>query len=337
MAPSIFPVHEDFAAEVGDIDLAQPLTPDQGEAVRQAFWKYSVLIFPQQTLSGDQHVRFARLFGNLETSIAAYRPGEKLRIREDLADVSNLDPDDKLWDAGSRQRMFQLGNRLWHTDSSFRPVPAKASLLYARSIAPIGGHTQFADLRAAFDALTPARQDRLAELVAEHSIFTSRAKLGFSNFAAEERASMPPVLQALVRTIPENRRRSLYLASHAGRVLGLPDAEGRALLDELTAHATQRQFVHTHRWRVNDLVIWDNRCTMHRGTDFDDLRWRRDMQRATVADVANTCDQEPDRRLVDDGQRFAGHQLADAASRVEAVAAKDVEHLVDYARLASDQ
>jgi alpha-ketoglutarate-dependent 2,4-dichlorophenoxyacetate dioxygenase len=132
---------------------------------------------------------------------------------------------------------------------------------------------------------------RLDSLVAEHSIFNSRARLGFSNFSEEERQGLPAVPQGLVRTLPESGRKSLYLASHAGRIIGMPEAEGRALIDELVAHATQRQFIYAHRWRVHDLVIWDNRCTMHRGTEFDDLRWKRDMQRATVCDVANTCEQ----------------------------------------------
>jgi alpha-ketoglutarate-dependent 2,4-dichlorophenoxyacetate dioxygenase len=184
--------------------------------------------------------------------------------------------------------MTQLANRLWHTDSSFRHVPAQASLLYARTVAPIGGHTEFADLRAAWDALPEATRRRIGALVVEHWFMTSRAKVGFSQFTDDERADLPPVQQLLVRTISENGRRSLYLASHAERVLGVPAEESRRLLDELTAHATQRQFVYTHRWRPHDLVIWDNRCTMHRGTDFDDLRWKRDVQRATVSDTGNT-------------------------------------------------
>jgi len=188
--------------------------------------------------------------------------------------------------------MFQLGNRLWHTDSSFKRLPARASLLYARSIAPVGGHTQFADCRAAYDALPEDMKRRLQGLVAEHSIFTSRARLGFTNFSDEERRELPPVPQVIVRTLPESGRKTLYLASHAGRVFGLPEQEGRDLIEQLIAHATQRQFVYTHRWRVNDLVMWDNRCTMHRGTEFDDLRWRRDVQRATVLDVAGSCEQE---------------------------------------------
>ena len=188
--------------------------------------------------------------------------------------------------------MFQLGARLWHTDNSFKCLPARASLLYARSIPPIGGHTEFADERAAYDALPAEMKRQLETLVAEHSIFNSRARLGFSDFNEDERSRMPPVPQAVVRRIPEASRKSLYLASHAGRIFGMPEEEGRALIDELIAHATQRQFVYTHRWRMHDLVMWDDRCTMHHGTEFDDLRWKRDLQRAKVCDIANSCEQE---------------------------------------------
>ena len=291
MGITISPITPDFAAEIGDVDLAQPLDPATLEEIRQAFWKYGVLVFGGQKLTQAQHLAFSAHFGPHETSIGSYRTDEKQRVRPELADVSNLNGNDEVWGPDSRLRMFQLGNRLWHTDSSFKRVPGLASLLYARSIAPIGGHTEFADTRAAYDALPDATKARLEGLVAEHSIFTSRAKLGFTNFSEVERAAMPPVPQMLVRTIPESGRKALYLASHAGRILGMPDDEGRALLDELVEHATQRRFVYTHRWRVDDLVMWDNRCTMHRGTEFDDLRWRRDVQRSTVSDVANTCEQ----------------------------------------------
>lgn len=291
MGITISPITPDFAAEIGDVDLAQALDPATLEEIRQAFWKYGVLVFGGQKLTQAQHLAFSAHFGPHETSIGSYRTDEKQRVRPELADVSNLNGNDEVWGPDSRLRMFQLGNRLWHTDSSFKRVPGLASLLYARSIAPIGGHTEFADTRAAYDALPDATKARIEGLVAEHSIFTSRAKLGFTNFSEVERAAMPPVPQMLVRTIPESGRKALYLASHAGRILGLPDDAGRALLDELVEHATQRRFVYTHRWRVDDLVMWDNRCTMHRGTEFDDLRWRRDVQRSTVSDVANTCEQ----------------------------------------------
>ena len=293
MAITVVPVTESFAAEVGDVDLSRKLDTADLTAIRGAFATYAVLIFPDQQLSQDQHLDFAREFGPLETTIAGlYQRDRQLRIPSQFADVSNLDPRNEVWGKDSRQRMFQLANRLWHTDSSFKRIPARASLLYARTIPPVGGHTEFVDLRAAYDALAPEMQKRLEGHVAEHSIFTSRARLGFTDFSDEERAEMPPVPQALVRTIPESGRKTLYIASHAGRIFGMPESAGRVLIDELIKHATQRQFVYTHRWRVHDLVIWDDRCTMHRGTDFDDLRWKRDMQRATVQDVANSCEQE---------------------------------------------
>lgn len=292
MPISVHPVTPTFGAEIGDIDLSRPMAAGDLDAIKEAFWKYAVLIFPEQQLSQDQHLEFARCFGPLETSIGAYRSDTPLRLRADIADVSNLNHKNQVWGKDSRLRMFQLGNRIWHTDSSFKRIPALTSLLYARSIPPVGGHTEFADQRAAYDALPETTKQSLQGLIAEHSIFHSRARLGFTNFSDEERAAMPPVPQMLVRTIPQNKRRSLYVASHAGRIFGMADADGRKLIDGLIEHATQRQFVYTHRWRVHDLVMWDNRCTMHRGTDFDDLRWPRDMQRATVSDVANTCEQE---------------------------------------------
>jgi alpha-ketoglutarate-dependent 2,4-dichlorophenoxyacetate dioxygenase len=291
MTITVVPVTPSFAAEVGDVDLSKPLEAADVAAIKDAFAKFAVLVFPDQHLSQDQHLDFAAHFGPLETTIGVYRKDAPLRLRKEFADVSNLNHENQVWGQDSRVRMFQLANRIWHTDSSFKRLPAYASLLYARSIPPVGGHTEFADERAAYDALPEATKRRLDLLVAEHSIFNSRARLGFTNFSDEERRELPPVPQVVVRTIPESGRKSLYLASHAGRIFGLPEPEGRALIDELIAHATQRQFVYTHRWRLHDLVMWDNRCTMHRGTEFDDLRWKRDVQRATVCDVANTCEQ----------------------------------------------
>jgi len=292
MAISIWPATPGFAAEIGDVDLARPLEPADVGAIKQAFWDYAVLIFPAQDLSEQQHIDFAKYIGPLETTIAALNSNAKLRLRTDLVDISNLNSKSEIWGEKSRVRMFQIGNRLWHTDSSFKFLPARASLLYARKIPPIGGHTEFADMRAAYDALPESMRRRLDGLVAEHALAYSRARTGFDNFTESERDNLPPVPQVMVRTLPENGRKSLYLASHAGHILGMPQAEGRALIDQLLAHASQRQFVYTHRWRERDLVMWDDRCTMHRGADFDDLRWVRDMHRATVSDIANTCVQE---------------------------------------------
>jgi alpha-ketoglutarate-dependent 2,4-dichlorophenoxyacetate dioxygenase len=291
MAITIFPITEHFAAEIGDVDLSHPLTDSDVAAIKQAFWDFAVLIFPDQDLTEEQHLAFASHIGPLEISIAALNQG-KLRIRPELADVSNLNRHNEIWHDTSRLRGLGVGNLLWHTDSSFKYLPARASLLYARAIPPVGGHTQFADMRAAYDALPDATRRRLDGLIAEHSIITSRERIGFTNFTDQERNNLPAVPQVLARTLPENGRRTLYLASHAGRVRGMPDGEGRALIDELIAHATQPQFVYTHRWRLHDLVMWDDRCTMHRGSRFDDLRWIRDMHRATVSDVANSCEQE---------------------------------------------
>jgi alpha-ketoglutarate-dependent 2,4-dichlorophenoxyacetate dioxygenase len=288
----IDPVNPHFVAEVGDVDLSQNLSHEEIEEIKQTFWKYAVLVFPSQALTTEQHLNFARRFGPLETSIEEYRPGAELRVPAEIADVSNLTVGNKVWGEDSTRRLHEMGNRLWHTDSSFRPVPAMASLLYARSIPPVGGRTEFADLRAAYDALPESRKLDLEGMVAEHCIRYSRARIGFTDFSQEEIDSMPPVPQVMVRRISEAGRKTLYLAAHAGRVFGLPDEAGKALIDELIAHATSPEFVYVHRWRVNDLVMWDDRCTMHRGTPFDDIRFPRDVQRATVADVASTCEQE---------------------------------------------
>ena len=291
MSITIFPVTPDFVAEVGDVDLSRLSEPDLAE-VKEAFWKYSVLIFPDQHLSGEQHLAFARHFGPVETDRVLDQKVTPHRLDQSFADISNLSPDGKIWAEDSRQRMYKAGNKLWHTDSSFKRRPGLASLLYSHTVAPVGGHTEFADQRAAYDALPAETKAKLKGLVAEHSIATSRRKSGFTEFNNDESGRLPPVPQTLVRTIPQNGRKSLYVASHAGRIFGMPDKEGAALIEELIAHTTQRQFVYTHRWRANDLVMWDNRCTMHRGTDYEDLRWVRDMQRATVSDVANSCEQE---------------------------------------------
>ena len=289
MGISIYPVTPDFAAEIGDVDLAQPLTPEDCAAIKAAFWQYAVLVFPAQEINSDQHVAFASQFGPLEPNINSYADEiKKDRIDSRVSDVSNLGDDNEILPTASRKRQSGLANRLWHTDSSFRHVPALTSLLYSRQVAPIGGHTQFADLRAAYDALPASMQQRLDGLIAEHSIFHSRASIGFTDYSERERAALPGAMQRMVRTIPESGRRSLYLAAHAFRIEGMVDAEAQRLIAELMAHATQRQFIHTHRWRQNDLVMWDNRCTMHRGTEYDERRFKRDMHRATVSDIGNT-------------------------------------------------
>jgi alpha-ketoglutarate-dependent 2,4-dichlorophenoxyacetate dioxygenase len=291
MTVTVQPTTPDFAAEVGDVDLGKPLSPEDLAAIRAAFTRYAVLVFPDQTFTDESHLDFARHFGPLETSVFAIRADHKMRLQPQLADVGNLDAENRILKADDRVRLYQLGNRLWHTDSSFKRLPAYCSILHGRSIPPIGGHTEFADLRAAYDALPEATKQRIAGLVAEHSLMTSRAKLGFSDFNDDERKAFEPVPQVLVRRLQDSGRMSLYIASHAGSIRGMAKPEAERLLKELIDHATQRQFVYTHRWRVNDLVMWDDRCTMHRGLEFDDQRYKRDMRRATVSDVAPTCEQ----------------------------------------------
>ena len=291
MSATVWPVADTFVAEIGDVDLSKPLSDADFRVVEDAFERYAVLIFPDQVLSQDQHIAFARRFGPIDRSMIVEVEGAKARVPGEIADVSNLDSRGEILAPDNRLRQFQLGNQLWHTDSAFKHVPAKASLLYQRSIAQTGGQTEFADMRAAWDALPDAMKRKVEGLVAEHAIAYSRAKLGFAMTENELRA-LPPVRQVLVRHHPVSGRTSLYLAAHAGRIVGMTDPAGKALLAELMAFATQRQFVHTHRWRVNDVVMWDNRCTMHRGRAFDDQRWKRDAQRATVEDVANTLEQE---------------------------------------------
>ncbi len=290
MSVTVQPITASFAAEVGDVDLAHISTDDLA-AVRAAFTKYAVLVFPDQTFDDDSQLDFARHFGPLETTVFKARKDHQLRLHENMADVGNLDAENRILETNDRQRLYNLGNRLWHTDSSFKRLPAYCSMLHARSIPPIGGQTEFADMRAAYDALPEATKQKISGLVAYHSLMTSRAKLGFSDFDENERQAFEPVPQVLARKLPDSDRMSLYVASHAGAIRGMADEEARKLIEELIAHATQRQFVHQHRWRVKDLVIWDDRCTMHRGMEFDDQKYARDMRRATVSDVAPTCEQ----------------------------------------------
>ena len=292
MSITVYPFTPDFVAEIGDVDLSRPLSDADFSEIRKAFLQYAVLVFPGQNLTPEQHLEFSAKWGPVENERTLDPKATPTRYSGSFADISNLNAEGKIWGETSRQRMYKAGNKLWHTDSSFKFLPSLCSLLYSRTIAPIGGHTQFADQRAAYDALPESMKTKLHGLVAEHCIAHSRQRSGFTEFNEDERRRLPPVPQVLVRTLPDSRRKTLYVASHAGRVLGMPDDEGRALIDSLIAHAVQRQFVHTHRWRPHELVMWDNRCTMHRGTDFDDLRWVRDMQRVTISDIANSCEQE---------------------------------------------
>lgn len=288
----ITPVNKDFVAEIAGIDLRAPLTPDIASALKAALDEYAVLVIPGQALDEAQQLQVAAVFGPLETSVGASIYNAKRPRRLDhaqLSDISNLDESGQLLEPGDIRRLINLSNQLWHTDSSFKATPAYASLLSAQEVAPVGGATEFADMRAAWDGLDAATQARTGGLIAVHDYFYSRSLTGFDldGIPPEWREMQPPVRQVLVRTHAHSRRRSLYLASHIRAIEGLGDDEGRALVDRLMQFATQPQFVYRHRWRVGDLVIWDNRSTMHRGTRFDE-KYRRAMRRATVQDTGPT-------------------------------------------------
>jgi alpha-ketoglutarate-dependent 2,4-dichlorophenoxyacetate dioxygenase len=295
MSLSITPLHPLFAARIDGLDLRASLDAATIAEVGTAIDRYSVIVFRGQHLDDDSQLAFGRQFGPI------VRPAQKARhqtirhriLSEEIADISNLDADDNVMDASHRRRQDALGNRLWHTDASFRAVPGALSMLFAHVVPDDGGDTEFADMRAAYDALPERRKAEIESLIAEHSIWHSRAQIGFTDYSDAERASLPPVPQRLVRRHPGSQRKTLYLAAHASHIIGWPVPDGRMLLLELSEHATQRQFVYRHRWRVGDLVIWDNRCTMHRATWMDPSQ-KRDLRRVTTRDVASTLEQAAD-------------------------------------------
>jgi alpha-ketoglutarate-dependent 2,4-dichlorophenoxyacetate dioxygenase len=284
----IAPVTGNFVAEVAGVDLTKPVPDAVFAEIEAAFERYAVLVFPDQPVDDEQQLAFTARFGPLETN-PDYAGGRMFRRRE-VADFTNVAEDDRLMAAGDARHAFNLANQLWHTDSSFKQVPAKCSLLSAREIAPVGGQTEYADMRAAWDALPAKRQAELEDLVAEHSIFHSRRRLGFSDFNPEIGQQLPPVRQRLVRHHPASGRTSLYLAAHASHIVGWPETRGAALIDELIEFATQPRFVYSHRWRKHDLVLWDNRCTMHRGRPWDAGRHRRVMHNTKAMDAGNTVE-----------------------------------------------
>jgi alpha-ketoglutarate-dependent 2,4-dichlorophenoxyacetate dioxygenase len=276
-------IHPVFVAEVSGVDLRKPLTPDEVTALDAAINKYAVLVFRDQDLSDEQQMGFTRNFGPIEDSRGGNitKPQDK-RLAVGMNDVSNLGKDGKPLARESRQWLFNLGNCLWHSDSSFRPIPAKYSLLSARVVNPKGGNTEFADMRAAYDALDDETKQEIDDLVCEHTQMYSRGSLGFLDFTDDEKAMFKPVHQPLVRRHSQTGRKSLYLSSHAGAIVGLPMPEARVLLRDLTEHATQAAFVYVHKWRLHDFVWWDNRQTMHRVRRYDPAQ-PRDMRRTTVA------------------------------------------------------
>jgi alpha-ketoglutarate-dependent 2,4-dichlorophenoxyacetate dioxygenase len=281
MAITIRQVGPCFAGEVDGIDLAKPLTPEEVATIHAGMDRYAVLVFHGRPVTPEQHMAFTLALGPIEQAIGTGLR-ENYRLPTVFADVSNLDQDERVFERTNRTRLFALGNRLWHSDSSFKPIPAKYSLLHAYRIPSRGGNTEFADMRAAWDVLDPETQAACEGLICEHSQLYSRQILGFTDFTDEERERFAPVRQVLVRTHPVTGRKSLYLSSHAGGIVGWPVPEARAFLRDLVEHATQRQFVYSHRWRVGDLVMWDNRQAMHRARPFPEHE-PRDVRRTTLA------------------------------------------------------
>jgi alpha-ketoglutarate-dependent 2,4-dichlorophenoxyacetate dioxygenase len=293
MSLSVRPLHPRFVGEVGGVDIGRPLDTATVAALWQAIDRYAVLVFRGQMLDDERQMDFARQFGELELPRSG-RADVKRRLRPEMSDISNLDEQGQLRRRDDARRFDQLGNRLWHTDGSFRRIPAALSMLYAHRVPrpdPLGdGETEFADLRAAYDTLPAATKAEIADLVALHDIAWSRAQLGFIELLFGEKDVLPPVPQRLVRVHPGSKRKTLYLAAHASEIVGWPLPDGRLLLRDLIEHATRPELVYRHAWREGDLVVWDNRCTMHRGRAFDE-REVRDLRRVTTRDISSTLDQ----------------------------------------------
>jgi alpha-ketoglutarate-dependent 2,4-dichlorophenoxyacetate dioxygenase len=291
MTLSIRQIHPVFVGEVSGVDLTQPLSRDDVAAIEAGMDKYAVLVFHDQRLTDEQQMAFTLNFGEIENAVGNnITKQHERRLPVGMNDVSNLDQNNKPLARDDRRRMFNLGNQLWHSDSSFRAIPAKYSLLSARTIATKGGNTEFADMRAAYDALDDETKAEAEDLVCEHSLIYSRGSLGFTELTDEERAMFKPVRQSLVRRHPVTGRKSLYLSSHIGTIVGRPMPEARAFIRDLTEHAVQPKFVYVHKWKQYDLIIWDNRQTMHRVRRFDETQ-PRDMRRTTVAGDAPTAAQ----------------------------------------------
>ncbi len=287
-------LHPGLAAEAGFLDLSQPLDPDTIAAIQTAIDAYPVLVFRSQSLTDAQLRDFAARFGPLEIGRSAARPGRRRLAIPQIGDISNLDVDNKVRALDDRRRLDGLGNRLWHTDASYMPVPVVLGMLHAVTLPPASpfgnGETEFADMRAAYDALPAETKAAIDPLIAEHDVFWSRAQIGFTDFPQPERDQYPPSPQRLVRRHPVTGQKSLYLSAHASHIKGWPIADGRLLLVDLNAHATQTRFIYSHTWRLGDLVIWDNRWTMHRGRPHDEHK-PRDLRRATTLDTGSTLNE----------------------------------------------
>lgn len=292
MAIEIRPLHPHVGGEMTGIDVRKPLTPEEVIAVDAGMDKHGVLVLPRQDITDEQQIAFTRNFGPLQNGANATVQRPELRLDPAFADVSNIGKDGEKLARDDRRRMASLGNRLWHSDASFRVIPARYSILSGRIVVTDGGNTEFADMRAAYDALDARTKAEIEDMICEHSQIFSREQLGFTNYLPDERAMMKPVRHRLVRTHPTSGRKSLFLSAHIGGILGWPRPEAMAFIRDLAEHATQPQFVYSHRWTQHDLVIWDNRATMHRVRRYDDLNTVRDLRRTTTKSDGPTAAQE---------------------------------------------
>ena len=285
MALTFKKLHPLFVAEVSAIDLREVHDRDTLEQIRGGMDEYAVLVFRDQAFSDREQLDFAqRLDGRLHTKTGISALMKSRLGEEPIVDISNVGSDGSIMSRDDRRRMYSLANRLWHTDASFQDPPGRYSMLSARVIPPVRADTEYADMRAAYDALDEAIKPTLTALTVHHSIAYSRQTLGFE-FSADEQEKLRGAVHPLVRTNPRTRRRSLYIASHASRIMEMPVPEGRLLLRDLMDVATRREFVYRHEWRTGDLVIWDNLATMHRGLAYDDAKYRRELRRVTTLDV----------------------------------------------------
>ena len=285
MALTFRKLHPHFVAEVSPVDLRRVHDPETLAAIRGGMDEYAVLVFRDQPFTDAEQLDFAqRLDGVLHTKLGISALQKNRLGNEALGDISNLDESGEIMKSDNRRRMYGLGNRLWHTDASFQDPAGRYSMLSAKVVPPVDADTEYADMRAAYDALPEEEKARLEGLHVHHSIAYSRQTLGFE-FSESEQDALKGAIHPLVRTIPRSKRRSLYVASHASRIIDWPVPEGRLLLRDLIEHATRPEFVYRHQWRVGDLVIWDNRATMHRARPFDDAKYRRELRRVTTLDV----------------------------------------------------
>jgi alpha-ketoglutarate-dependent 2,4-dichlorophenoxyacetate dioxygenase len=280
-------LHPLFVAEVtSPIQLRDVEDDATLNEIRAGMDEYGVLVLHGQQFTNEEQLSFAqRLDGQLNRNRVLTRS----RFENDaLVDISNVDETGEVMDTYARRRMYNLGNRLWHTDASFNELRGRYSMLHARVVPEVGGDTEFCDLRAAYDTLPEAMKAQIEGLKAHHSVMHSRATLGFDDFSKEESQKLEGAIHPLVHTIPGSGRKSLYIASHASRIVDWPVPDGRLLLLDLRDHAVQHEFRYTHQWQIGDLVIWDNRCTMHRGLPYEDTRYRRELVRVTTLDVPRT-------------------------------------------------